>query len=135
MARSAKHEDPVAPPTPPASASPPAFSSDQEKHANGDDVRGGGDAFLTTSSSGDYNKEAVHRRLKSRHIQLIGIGGTIGTLLFVRIGFPEMILFLFFFWRLKSNQLWNLLPPSFSLSPFSLGCIIAYCGIVCIGFG
>lgn len=29
-------------------------------------------------------KNDVHRRLKSRHIQLIGIGGTIGTALFVR---------------------------------------------------
>ncbi|KAL8859432.1 MAG: hypothetical protein Q9178_004110 [Gyalolechia marmorata] len=28
----------------------------------------------------------THRRLKSRHIQLIGIGGTIGTALFVQIG-------------------------------------------------
>jgi hypothetical protein len=135
MARSAKHEDPVAPPTPPASASPLAFSSDQEKHANGDDVRGGGDAFLTTSSSGDYNKEAVHRRLKSRHIQLIGIGGTIGTLLFVRIGFPEMILF-FFFLEIEKQSALESSPSIFlSLSPFSLGCIIAYCGIVCIGFG
>src|SRR5690554_4529046 len=28
----------------------------------------------------------THRRLKARHIQLIGIGGTIGTALFVQIG-------------------------------------------------
>jgi amino acid transporter len=27
-----------------------------------------------------------HRKLKSRHIQLIGIGGTIGTALYVQIG-------------------------------------------------
>ena len=31
-------------------------------------------------------KDTVHRRLKSRHIQLIGIGGTIGTALYVSIG-------------------------------------------------
>ncbi|KAI4725134.1 amino acid permease [Aureobasidium sp. EXF-10728] len=31
-------------------------------------------------------KDGTHRRLKSRHIQLIGIGGTIGTALFVSIG-------------------------------------------------
>ncbi|PRT54794.1 General amino acid permease AGP2 [Wickerhamiella sorbophila] len=30
----------------------------------------------------------VHRRLKPRHIQLIGIGGTIGTVLFVQIATP-----------------------------------------------
>jgi amino acid transporter len=28
----------------------------------------------------------THRKLKSRHIQLIGIGGTIGTALYVQIG-------------------------------------------------
>lgn len=30
--------------------------------------------------------EDTHRKLKARHIQLIGIGGTIGTVLFVQIG-------------------------------------------------
>ncbi|TQS31782.1 hypothetical protein Golomagni_07927, partial [Golovinomyces magnicellulatus] len=35
-----------------------------------------------TSSTGDQ----THRMLKSRHIQLIGIGGTIGTVLYVQIG-------------------------------------------------
>lgn len=30
----------------------------------------------------------VHRRLKPRHVQLIGIGGTIGTVLFVQISTP-----------------------------------------------
>ncbi|KAL1843339.1 hypothetical protein VTJ49DRAFT_2156 [Mycothermus thermophilus] len=34
------------------------------------------------SVQGDH----THRRLKSRHIQLIGIGGTIGTALYVQIG-------------------------------------------------
>ncbi|KAF8891280.1 general amino acid permease AGP2 [Infundibulicybe gibba] len=33
-------------------------------------------------------RDQTHRRLKNRHIQLIGIGGTIGTLLFVQIGAP-----------------------------------------------
>ncbi|KAI1171903.1 amino acid permease/ SLC12A domain-containing protein [Nemania sp. FL0916] len=31
-------------------------------------------------------RDNTHRRLKPRHIQLIGIGGTIGTLLYVQIG-------------------------------------------------
>ena len=30
--------------------------------------------------------DGTHRRLKPRHIQLIGIGGTIGTMLYVQIG-------------------------------------------------
>jgi amino acid transporter len=30
--------------------------------------------------------DQTHRQLKSRHIQLIGIGGTIGTALYVQIG-------------------------------------------------
>lgn len=30
--------------------------------------------------------DSTHRKLKSRHIQLIGIGGTIGTALYVQIG-------------------------------------------------
>jgi amino acid permease len=30
--------------------------------------------------------DMTHRKLKARHIQLIGIGGTIGTALFVQIG-------------------------------------------------
>jgi len=29
------------------------------------------------------SRDATHRKLKSRHIQLIGIGGTIGTALYV----------------------------------------------------
>ncbi|KAF5128712.1 hypothetical protein E5D57_009658 [Metarhizium anisopliae] len=32
-----------------------------------------------------YRKDNTHRRLKGRHVQLMGIGGTIGTVLFVRI--------------------------------------------------
>ncbi|ODQ68160.1 hypothetical protein NADFUDRAFT_19230 [Nadsonia fulvescens var. elongata DSM 6958] len=30
--------------------------------------------------------DSTHRRLKNRHVQLIGIGGTIGTVLFVQLG-------------------------------------------------
>jgi amino acid permease len=31
-------------------------------------------------------QDRTHRKLKARHIQLIGIGGTIGTALYVQIG-------------------------------------------------
>lgn len=50
------------------------------------------DAEKDSSSKATPNEEIVqrnvfgdetHRRLKGRHIQLIGIGGTIGTVLFV----------------------------------------------------
>ena len=37
-------------------------------------------------SSSRSTRGQVHRKLKARHIQLIGIGGTIGTALFVQIG-------------------------------------------------
>lgn len=41
-------------------------------------------------STASYNISGVHddthRKLKPRHIQLIGIGGTIGTALYVQIG-------------------------------------------------
>ncbi|KAK8917692.1 General amino acid permease AGP2 [Metarhizium anisopliae] len=37
-------------------------------------------------SSHAYREDNTHRRLKGRHVQLMGIGGTIGTVLFVQIG-------------------------------------------------
>ncbi|KAL7624870.1 general amino acid permease agp2 [Parahypoxylon ruwenzoriense] len=65
--------------------SPPSYelrndAPDAEKFALGrQDSRIGS---LTTVGEGD----GTHRRLKPRHIQLIGIGGTIGTALYVQIG-------------------------------------------------
>ncbi|KAG5916566.1 hypothetical protein E4U42_007600 [Claviceps africana] len=41
---------------------------------------------LRPSLSGSPGHDATHRKLKSRHIQLIGIGGSIGTALYVQIG-------------------------------------------------
>ncbi|KAE8321849.1 amino acid permease-domain-containing protein [Aspergillus sergii] len=38
------------------------------------------------AGSNTLTKDGTHRFLKSRHIQLIGIGGTIGTALYVQIG-------------------------------------------------
>ncbi|KAI4229687.1 MAG: hypothetical protein L6R36_000603 [Xanthoria steineri] len=43
-------------------------------------------ASPSSSVSLKLGSDNTHRRLKSRHIQLIGIGGTIGTALFVQIG-------------------------------------------------
>ncbi|KAK5653901.1 hypothetical protein OQA88_7826 [Cercophora sp. LCS_1] len=42
---------------------------------------------LSLESQGSFDaSDQTHRNLKSRHIQLIGIGGTIGTALYVQIG-------------------------------------------------
>lgn len=38
------------------------------------------------SGSMEYTHDHTHRKLKPRHVQLIGIGGTIGTALYVQIG-------------------------------------------------
>ncbi|KAE8348430.1 hypothetical protein BDV28DRAFT_152849 [Aspergillus coremiiformis] len=43
------------------------------------------DESLNTGSN-MLTKDGTHRYLKARHIQLIGIGGTIGTALYVQIG-------------------------------------------------
>lgn len=53
--------------------------SDPEKTANGN---GAGAQSPLVEGQADQ----THRQLKSRHIQLIGIGGTIGTALYVQIG-------------------------------------------------
>lgn len=58
----------------PADAEKPAYSYDVE----------GRRASVTGSVKTVY--DSTHRKLKPRHIQLIGIGGTIGTALYVQIG-------------------------------------------------
>lgn len=40
----------------------------------------------TDDTSIKYGLDTTHRKLRPRHIQLIGIGGTIGTALYVAIG-------------------------------------------------
>lgn len=40
----------------------------------------------STVDSVEVVTDHTHRNLKSRHIQLMGIGGTIGTALYVQIG-------------------------------------------------
>jgi amino acid transporter len=59
-------------------------------------------ASVTLSAKSTY--DSTHRMLKPRHIQLIGIGGTIGTALFVQIGHgllnggPASLFLAFTFW-------------------------------------
>lgn len=44
------------------------------------------EAQISDSSSVKSRHGFTHRKLRPRHIQLIGIGGTIGTALYVQIG-------------------------------------------------
>lgn len=55
---------------------PPNYSREEELERRG--------SVASASVSG--LKDTTHRGLKARHIQLIGIGGTIGTALYVQIG-------------------------------------------------
>ncbi|KAK4189302.1 general amino acid permease AGP2 [Podospora australis] len=62
----------------------PDIPSDGEKGIiAGDSIQ---DASPETGSLSSKMDDHTHRKLKSRHIQLIGIGGTIGTALYVQIG-------------------------------------------------
>ncbi|KAK5169525.1 general amino acid permease agp2 [Saxophila tyrrhenica] len=56
-----------------SSPSPPGYDNDTERRNS---------AVATVTGL----KDTTHRGLKARHIQLIGIGGTIGTALYVQIG-------------------------------------------------
>lgn len=55
------------------------ISDGTEKPTFNDDVEG-------SAASIKVPQDSTHRKLKPRHIQLIGIGGTIGTALYVNIG-------------------------------------------------
>lgn len=66
---------------------PPVYASDQEKAA-GVPGKGPGDTAPAPSIRNEFghvSQDHTHRQLKSRHIQLIGIGGTIGTALYVSL--------------------------------------------------
>jgi amino acid permease len=58
----------------------------------------------STIESVQVGFDSTHRKLKPRHIQLIGIGGTIGTALYVQIGRgllnggPASLFMAFSFW-------------------------------------
>ncbi|KAL3420651.1 amino acid permease [Phlyctema vagabunda] len=54
-----------------------------EKNIPGEQYVGSGDS---ESGSVRVSRDSTHRQLRPRHIQLIGIGGTIGTALYVQIG-------------------------------------------------
>lgn len=72
--------------------------------------KGGQGSDMTTMAAQDatsmqlYRKDHTRRKLKARHVQLLGIGGVIGTLTFVGIGKtllvcgPGSLLIAFLFW-------------------------------------
>ncbi|KAG6058749.1 hypothetical protein E4U17_007554 [Claviceps sp. LM77 group G4] len=67
----------------------PAYSSEQEKNGpvEANSKSGSCNASVRRLSlPAGASHDATHRMLKPRHIQLIGIGGTIGTALYVQIG-------------------------------------------------
>jgi amino acid transporter len=61
------------------------------------------------SSSIKRASDSTHRQLRPRHIQLIGIGGTIGTALYVQIGHgllnggPGSLFLAFTIWYVRSR--------------------------------
>ena len=65
---------------------------DRSAHRKGSIVASIKDNYAIADSSSNEagsikaGSDNTHRKLKARHIQLIGIGGTIGTALYVNIG-------------------------------------------------
>ena len=63
---------------------------DEEKRVTGDDRSNSGSMSGVTSGDGpghmSDNADDLHRRLNNRQIQLIAIGGSVGTALFISIG-------------------------------------------------
>lgn len=68
---------------------PPAYAGHEKGQADKGGITTNGAESLNdiriSMSSGETKRNTTHRQLKARHIQLIGIGGTIGTVLYVRI--------------------------------------------------
>lgn len=71
--------------------SPPAYAYTVEKAAGADKAIGPEATPISDVNAGRLSIDSggkidqTHRLLKSRHIQLIGIGGSIGTVLYVRL--------------------------------------------------
>ncbi|TKX18724.1 general amino acid permease-4 [Elsinoe australis] len=109
-------------------AGKPMGSADYEKQAGGEatERRGSRKASVMDAIKNNYGindeddfsikkGDSTHRMLKPRHIQLIGIGGTIGTALFVQIG----------------RSLINGGPGSLFLA-FTIWCFVILCVTNCI---
>ncbi|KAE8443327.1 hypothetical protein EG329_001970 [Mollisiaceae sp. DMI_Dod_QoI] len=59
------------------------FSRDKHEEAH---IRSNDSSSIHSTPVGEVSYDSTHRQLRPRHIQLIGIGGTIGTALYVQIG-------------------------------------------------
>lgn len=72
----------------PGSAKPGGVLSDRNEKSEKNEEAGVGtnEPYDSDSASIKVSADSSHRQLRPRHIQLIGIGGTIGTALFVQIG-------------------------------------------------
>ncbi|KAI5297356.1 hypothetical protein KEM55_004814, partial [Ascosphaera atra] len=85
-ARRASSDDPQPQGAAFSSSIDPNSSPDIEKRGQ----KGNGDLGITSivADQGTINSDVDYtkRKLKTRHVQLMGIGGTIGTVLFVQIG-------------------------------------------------
>ncbi|KAJ2897139.1 amino acid permease [Zalerion maritima] len=86
-------------------------------------------------------KDLTHRKLKARHIQLIGIGGTIGTALYVQIGKgllkggPGSLFLAFTIWYILSLHVANCQPqivPDGSLLTWFLRCSVILSVTICM---
>ena len=64
----------------------PTGAGDRKTHGVTADAEKNYEARSDSVGSVQVVHDNTHRKLKSRHIQLIGIGGTIGTALYVQIG-------------------------------------------------
>ncbi|KAF2460843.1 amino acid permease/ SLC12A domain-containing protein [Lineolata rhizophorae] len=66
--------------------SPPAYPRDIKEDTKEEQDYGYPDRRPSRVNEVEVSSDSTHRKLKPRHIQLIGIGGTIGTALYVQIG-------------------------------------------------
>ncbi|CAG7555273.1 unnamed protein product [Fusarium equiseti] len=100
---------------------PPGYSHDPEKDSKAIPSN------ITNEDIGQRNVfgDETQRRLKGRHIQLIGIGGTIGTVLFVQIGKglmqggPGSLFIAFSFWCLIVLTITMAIAEMVSYTPIS----------------
>ncbi|PHH78696.1 hypothetical protein CDD80_6434 [Ophiocordyceps camponoti-rufipedis] len=65
---------------------PPAYSAPVHDHGSAPKDERPAQSVRESLSGDGAEADATHRKLKSRHVQLLGIGGTVGTALFVQIG-------------------------------------------------
>ncbi|KAJ7352180.1 general amino acid permease AGP2 [Mycena albidolilacea] len=63
-----------------------SLRKEKTSHASPDEKEFERGTSTHSEPTNDYDRDQTHRTLKPRHIQLISVGGTIGTVLFVQVG-------------------------------------------------